>query len=109
MFELSLPRATGLDMSSNRLPWSAPWMTNKEATRLSLLGLDADIAKESRSPSVEANPWGSERQPVGPGRGSWSNVNQGRDCAIARFCNYRDRFSRDRESHVTALDPVIHR
>ena len=40
-FELSLPRATGLDVNSNRLPWSAPWMTNKEATRLSLLGSDA--------------------------------------------------------------------
>ena len=40
-FELSLPKATGLDMNSNRLPWSAPWMTNKEATRLSLLGSDA--------------------------------------------------------------------
>ena len=36
-FELSRPRATGLDLNSNRLPWSAPWMTNKEATRLSLL------------------------------------------------------------------------
>ena len=40
-FELSLPRATGLDVNSNRLPWSAPWMTNKEATRQSLLGSDA--------------------------------------------------------------------
>ena len=40
-FELSLPKATGLDVNSNRLPWSAPWMTNKEATRLSLLGSDA--------------------------------------------------------------------
>ena len=40
-FELSRPKATGLDLNSNRLPWSAPWMTNKEATRLSLLGAEA--------------------------------------------------------------------
>ena len=32
-FELSRPRARGLDVNSKRLPWSAPWMTDKEATR----------------------------------------------------------------------------
>ena len=37
-FALSRPRVTAVDMNSNRFPWSAPWMTNKEATRLSLLG-----------------------------------------------------------------------
>ena len=37
-------------MNSNRLPWSAPWMTNKEATRLSLLGSDAT----SRANDVQA-------------------------------------------------------
>jgi hypothetical protein len=31
-FELSRPRVKELDMNSKRLPWSAPWMTDKEAT-----------------------------------------------------------------------------
>ena len=55
MFELSLPRATGLDMNSNRLPWSAPWMTNKEATRLSLLGSDATSRANHAQLAFKAN------------------------------------------------------
>ncbi len=48
MFERSLPRLTRLDMNSNRFPWSAPWMTNKEATRQSLLGSEA-MSRANRS------------------------------------------------------------
>ena len=47
-FEFSRPKATGLDLNSKRLPWSAPWMTNKEATRLSLLGATAIVRRTQK-------------------------------------------------------------
>src|SRR4051812_47279728 len=76
-FDWSRPRAMGLDFSSNRLPWSAPWMTNKEATEVSSPRLGSIVAKTSDAGRLQArlinrattvNPSAVEE-----GDGSWSS------------------------------------
>src|SRR5689334_20809780 len=65
-FDWSRPSAMGLDLSSNRLPWSAPWMTNKEATEYPLLG--SGRRRKGSSFCNQANRPRDDRQPVTHGR-----------------------------------------
>src|SRR3954468_3273141 len=53
-FEWSRPRAVGLDFSSNRFPWSAPWITNKEATEVSSPRLVGGVATRWKANHLQA-------------------------------------------------------
>ncbi len=62
------PGPRDLDLNSNRLPWSAPWITNKEATDVSSPLLESDERSPSEQSPPQANRRGDDRQHITPKR-----------------------------------------